>query len=256
MSKFKVIGLLGFYFILLFAFKPTLLSAQQDSLIQRSFADLAEIHSSGTVFYDARITEVIDKRRKSLPQDHQLYNPNGWASGELVLFKTKIDFQSDTEYYVCHDWGPSADPSFGFYRVGSSGAYTDFVVDGVVLYIPGNGFLYAESKNFNSAFNFRGKFKVDNNTLAEVPQPFYYVGLKSRTLQPITIYSDFDQKNELANLPANYEVEVILVDNHSGLNCKYHYLIKTPFGLIGWAQIQTYQKAMLSIASFAAVISP
>ena len=71
------------------------------------------------------------------------------------------------------------------------------------------------------------KWKFDGVEFVEVDQAFYYVGLKTKNTEPITLYSDEKLTKEIAHLPANAEIEVVLYNDKK-------YLIKTSFGLLGW----------------------
>jgi hypothetical protein len=79
-------------------------------------------------------------------------------------------------------------------------------------------------------FNTRKKFVLHNGTIEEVHQPFYYVGLKTKVKKAITIFDDPLYEKPIAQLPEGAQVEVLL-------NKENDYLVKTPFGLVGWLKI-------------------
>ena len=64
----------------------------------------------------------------------------------------------------------------------------------------------------------------------EVKQPFYYVGLESTTRTRITTYSDTTHSRAVGTVPADTPVTVLV-------NLGQHYLIKMPYGLVGWTRI-------------------
>ena len=66
--------------------------------------------------------------------------------------------------------------------------------------------------------------------MEEIRQPFYYVGLESVVTEDIKIYADIEQTNVIANLPIGSTVTVLI-------NKGECYLLKTPFGLVGWLKI-------------------
>ena len=97
------------------------------------------------------------------------------------------------------------------------------------LIIPGNGSIYI-SGHTDNMFDTRKKFIYDGNKFNELIQPFYYVGLETFTIKPITLFSDTTLSNPVASLPENSEIEVLI--NRNDL-----YLIRTSFGLTGWLKI-------------------
>ncbi|MEM8895738.1 MAG: hypothetical protein AAGC88_14240, partial [Bacteroidota bacterium] len=50
--------------------------------------------------------------------------------------------------------------------------------------------------------------------------------------------ADENMTNELARLPADYEIEVVAAKNNSSRMNETKYLIKTQLGLLGWYRIQ------------------
>jgi len=135
-------------------------------------------------------------------------------------------------YYLDFDEGPSADPRFfvkerendeqGKYKIIKS-------INGTNIFIPGNGYIYV-SGHTNNMFNMRRKFLLKNDNCAEVKQPFYYVGLKTITLEPMQLYRSKEQKEIIAKLFRNSPIEVLI-------NSGEYYLLKSSFGLVGWIKI-------------------
>ena len=60
-----------------------------------------------------------------------------------------------------------------------------------------------------SEFNIRKEYVFQDNKVTELFPELYYVGLDSFTLNPISIYSDWELSNKIAELPTNYPIEVI-----------------------------------------------
>ena len=172
--------------------------------------------------YNQKMAEVFNKKIQDLPKNDPLRSGEGY----LKLIKTKIN-SSGQLYYVVFSWGPSADPNFQFYK-DSDLSRPAFTIYALQVFIPGNGYIYS-SGHTNNMFNTRKKYTVENNSLKEIEQAFYYVGLKTKTLEAIKLYRDEQLVKIIANLPKDYNVEVLI--NKPGTNL---FLIKTDFGLTGW----------------------
>ncbi|TRX61667.1 hypothetical protein [Carboxylicivirga sp. M1479] len=140
------------------------------------------------------------------------------------------------EYLLSFTVAPSADDSFGFYKkTGNSYEYS-FSISGKQIYIPGNGSIYV-SGHTNNWFNEKKKFTFENDTIREIAQPLYHVGLKTKTRKAIALYSDKTESKKVAYLPKGANVEVIASENSDGQG---YFLIKTSFGLLGWWQLDHY----------------
>lgn len=183
------------------------------------------------VKYNASQTKVFNQSVSELPEDDPFYYGEGGPSVMNVkVLKTKIS-PSGLDYYLIFSPGPSADPSFVFYK---EGVYDKaaFNIMGLKVYIPGNGNVYVEGHT-NNAFNKRRKFTLSNGEFVEAEQPFYYVGLKTRTLKPVKLYKSRNLLEVIANLPADYSIEVLINDPENSSM----FLVKTDFGLTGWIEI-------------------
>ena len=144
-------------------------------------------------------------------------------------FFTKIK-ANGADYVVVYSPGPSADPTFMFYKDGSFNKPA-FSIPASKLFIPVNGNLYSEGY---AALNIdvRRKYIFSNNDVEEVDQPFYYTGKQTSTKSAIKLYATQQFNREIASLPADYPIEIVL--EHPD---KRHILIKTKFGLVGWKKI-------------------
>ena len=107
---------------------------------------------------------------------------------DKVLMETKIDKKSKQKYYLLFTSGPSDDTPLYFDSGKNTLLYEAQVTDVVIT---GTGVLYTISKS-NHTFVRRRKFTYHNGALTEVPQPFYYVGLLSKTNNPITLFANSD----------------------------------------------------------------
>lgn len=191
-----------------------------DEAYSQSFNYLKEIDLgyAVSILYDDNLTELIQKT-----------DPE---TGAIEVLKTKISRFAHLDYIVEFDPGPSEDPSFTFYCLENNDKKPIITIPGERLIIPGNGNVYVSGRS-NNMFLKRQKFKLSNNMLEEVEQPAYYVGLKTKVLKTIELFADIEQTKRVAVLPKNHEVEVIL-------NQGEYYLLKTPFGLLGWIRIGSF----------------
>jgi hypothetical protein len=169
------------------------------------------------IHYNDKISKVLlDKK-----------NMVGISKNILI---TQIDSKKKKEYYIEYSSGPSADPKFMIKVKTANGGFKIIKrLSGTEIFIPGSGKIYI-SGHTNNMFNSRKKYVLKDELLEEVIQPFYYVGLKTVTTQMVKIYSSKLQKNIVAILPEKSQVEVILNEGE-------FYLLKTPFGLLGWARV-------------------
>jgi hypothetical protein len=174
-----------------------------------------------TISYDPRITQVIGKPLNAGPE-HE---------GEPLVtraLRTRIDRAKSEEVFIDFDPGPSVDPSIVVTRVGTEEPAGS--IPGLRFYIPGTGAIYA-SGHTNTMFDVRRKYVLQGDKLVEVKQPFYWVGLESKAKKNLVLYSGKDGKETVAHLPKGSALTVVLSEGESW------YLIKTPFGLMGWLKI-------------------
>ena len=99
----------------------------------------------------------------------------------------------------------------------------------------------------NSYFNIRRKFSFEEKQLKEIEPEFYYVGLQTKTIRTLNIYSDSELITQLAALPANYEIEVLAAKKYPADRYHWRYLVKTSFGLVGWATIESTAMSSLDV---------
>lgn len=175
------------------------------------------------IFYDPKISQGMNEP----------LNPEGAEAGEPRVtrrLRTKIDRTKDEEVWIDFDPGPSVDPGIVVTRVGSTepAGY----VSGLDFYIPGTGAIYA-SGHTNTMFDTRVKYVLEGGKLSEVKQPFYWVGLESKALKDIALLSAKGSQEVVARLPKGSALTVVLAEGD-------WYLIKTPFGLVGWIEVKDY----------------
>ena len=188
---------------------------------QDVFPDLKKIEVDKSIFVYFKPSECL-VLNKIIPNESKIR--------EVNVLVTRLMPAMQDSFLVTYNEGPSADPCFVVYRLDKDTIkLLHYAIDGKSLFIPGNGFLYV-SGHTDNMYDSRRKFKVMRDTLIEVIQPFYYVGINSKALADIIIYSDTDMVNPVASVPKSSSVFVVA-------NRGEYYLIKTPFGLLGWTFI-------------------
>lgn len=182
-----------------------------------AFRELKAVAVSGAEFaarvhYDPPSTTLVNKPYKR--------DDVNWTR----VLSTPIDRKNPQPYEIHYTEGMSGDPMFRIVKVGASQAAGELT--GIELFLPGNGSAYV-SGHTNSLFDHRRKFELKDDKLVEVKQAFSYVGLASKALRSITIHADKKLSQPVAIIPAGGALTVVLNEGE-------HYLIKTPFGLLGW----------------------
>jgi hypothetical protein len=172
------------------------------------------------IWYDPEISQVVNKP----------VNPEGAETGEPLVtrvLRMRLDRTRPEEYFVDFDEGPSVDPEIVLTRVGA--AEPAGYASGLTFYLPGNGAIYAAGHT-NNMFDARTKMVVRDGKLVEVPQPSYWVGLESKALKDLTLTSAKGKGEVIARISKGGTITVLLNEGE-------WYLLKTPFGLVGWVHI-------------------
>lgn len=180
---------------------------------------------------------LINKYCKDLQKNDPFYTSvDDYDEGRILLLQMKIGVNNSETLAVLYSDGPSDDPNFIFSN--NNGKQIESL-SGTELYLPGNGYVYTTGHT-NTSFNKKSKYYYDGNNFIEIKQPFYYIGLKTTTTKAITLYADKSQKEIVANVPINTEVEVLLAEYTQNFGGIEYFLVKTPFGLVGWIGFNTY----------------
>jgi hypothetical protein len=184
--------------------------------------------------YDKSTTHFINKPCYLLDNKDPLHcYQDSVISTWTFVAKFKNEFLNDSVNIVYSE-GMSADPG---YIVSTKADKIIGRFSCVEFYINATGTIYTEG-HVNNMFNRRRKFQIQNDTIFEVRQPFCYVGMKGKTLKEITLYNDKVGNEIVAQLPKNYEIEILLADGTTkDFDIDYYYLVKTDFGLVGWLRI-------------------
>ncbi len=173
------------------------------------------------IHYNEELSTFLNEKVKGEWYDMEGYNTR--------LIHTRLSKNDSLTYAVDFNFGASVDPSFEFYRVVKNGHVKIGRILGTQLTLPGDETVHV-SGHTNSMFNKRRKFELKKGEIVEIAQPFYYVGIESKTTEGVHIYSDTSKANSVAYLNAGSQVTVLL-------NKGRHYLIETPEGLTGWLEI-------------------
>ena len=234
--------------LVVFGFCVFLTSISQDIKVLQSFENLSEIkipNSWGdiTIKYDPTISYIIAKKYKELESDYNNTFPDDYSGdceGEYgwLMLKTKLDRKTDKYYYISFMTCPETE--FYIYEEGNKEPIDNLFA--LNLVISGNGVIYTSGHMGN--FDVRRKFEFSNGKFVEVEQPYYYVGLKSRTLNTINIYQTKDCQKLIATLPKDYEIEILLTENPFTPEL---YLVRTSFGLVGWAKLKAGQYESIDV---------
>jgi hypothetical protein len=130
------------------------------------------------------------------------------------------------DYYIYYMAGPSRDPNFQVFRESTGGELER--ISGVNNYglratLPGDGALYVRG-HANEYFDKRKKYSMHDGQFVEIEQPFYYVGLDSKALTDLSLFSD---SGPVDIIRAGEPVTVIL-------NVGNRYLLKNQQDIVGW----------------------
>ncbi len=184
--------------------------------------------------YNPKTTRLINKPCYLLDKKNTFFCEKDSVYVHWILVgKFKTDRMKDS-LNILYSEGMSADPGFEINKENGAKVGEFSCLD---LYINELGTIYT-SGHTNSMFNKRRKFQTQEDTINEIQQPFRYVGIKGRTLKPITLYQEKTGELVVAQLPKNYEIEILLTESSvKDFEIEYNYLVKTEFGLIGWLRI-------------------
>lgn len=227
------------YTFIVFLFFSSLTVKTQTKIIE-SFSNLDSLaikienfwSYNNYIKYDPQITTIYNTV-SDIKIDYSIDYEFAIGNDNLKLIKTKIDTKDNTEYFIT--FGSIDGPSIGFSLIETKPPHKIIgQIYASSLIIPGNGSIYSIDRYYEN-FETRRKYSLKNGKIIEEKQPFYSVNLNSYALRPIDIYSDLELKNKLASIPANGRIEIILcTDSNSRSDI---YLVRTSFGLIGWAKL-------------------
>ena len=135
-----------------------------------------------------------------------------------------LDTSKGEKINILYSDGSSADPEFLITSLTRN--IKSEAIFGLDLYVPGNGSVYV-SGHTDNYFDEHKKYIISDGKMVEVKQPFLYVGLETKAIKNIAIYSEKSSESIVANIPKGTRFSVLVASER-------YYLIKTSFGLVGW----------------------
>lgn len=167
---------------------------------------------------------VTEGNCSDLDSTHILYCK---ADGdENYLFDYFIT-NENSRFQIFFSQGASVDPHYVFVKNNKVvGRYL-----GLDLKVKNDSLFYLNGHT-NSWFNIHQKLVLENDSIVELKQPFYGVEIVTKTKKPISLYGDENHTIQLAYLPSNYPIEIVVAKCEDRSKCNF--LIKSKLGLVGW----------------------
>jgi hypothetical protein len=232
------------FVITLATFASSAAAEAEGRLVEKSIPDLEAGLGQVTLVYDPGMSRPHQATPAEQREAHDLE-----SQGIVVRYalETKLT-RSGRYFFVACDSGGSADFGCTFAAVGSTDDAGRSRLPGLRFEIPGDNCVYVSGHN-DTMFNLRRKFCLDGDRLKEVKQPFHYVGLRSKAIHELTIYSDLTSKMPVGTIQQGDAVEVLVANineesNDAGsLPTHHHFLIRDKRGLVGWLSLEETQEA-------------
>ncbi len=225
MSKFGPLLLMLFSFLYADVSADELKMSNPEGIGAFSNLKLLHVENVGVMlYYDPKKSELLNVK---LP-DADVYEQSGISISRPL--RTQLLGAGKGYFTIDCDSGP-VDWNSGctfFQEVGDQ-LKEITRIPGLQFAFPGNGNIYVEGHN-NNMFSAKDKYEWRDGTFVVVRQPFKYVGLTTTTSATINIFSAQDYRQVVASLPKDSTITVLLNEGE-------HYLVKTPFGLLGWVRI-------------------
>jgi hypothetical protein len=187
---------------------------------------LFSLDSLTAIFYNGRFEELKKKPAGFSAGDFEC------EAGTIVISDVLLD--QKTQRRAILTYGACPESEFYLYDRKTKGLIQSFSALHIVIH--GNGTLY--TSGHLGEFDLKQKYSFNGKTFVEDKQPFYYVGLKSVTLNEVKIYGDKQMTRLIAVLPKGAEIEVLVAEVPFGNKL---YLVRTGFGLTGWAPLKVDQ---------------
>ncbi|WP_286743886.1 MULTISPECIES: hypothetical protein [Roseivirga] len=199
------------------------------------------VESEPKIHFDPNKVRIVNKEVQYL-ETHNPLRDELRDTDILVLYFNPPE-NPNKELALLFSWGPSCDPHFYVFDSENDSIGRNFM-GGTELFMPQNDKFYTVGR-YNAPFTIRKKFVLlENYKTVEIEPEFYHLGLQTETLRSIKLYTDRQMNTEIAALPPNYKIEVVLAYKKDNLS-EFYYLIKTQLGLLGWANIETgYSEAI------------
>lgn len=192
-----------------------------------AFPALTMLHAKNedvALYYDPAKSEVLTAKHP----DATNYEENGVYISRAL--RTQLLGKGKGYFVIDCDSGGSWDPGIAILQEKDGLLKPLLHIQGLRFALPGNGAIYVDGHN-DTMFNIRKKYEWHDSTFSEVPQPFRYVGLDTTTQSDMEVFSSREYTRSIAALPKGSPVSVLLNEGED-------YLVKTPFGLLGWIKIR------------------
>lgn len=196
------------------------------------------VDGPATLAYQPSGTTVIKKTRMQMPKSHPLYVDDDLSQDDVVLLETTL--RGAGKAWVLFSLGPSMDPSFYIVKAGAKKDEVWAEIPATALALPDDGSLFAATRS-NSQFTKRSRFQVTEHGVKEIPQSYYYVGLKTWTLKPVDLYFTPDSDTVVAQLATGTKLEVLTTDDKPNKQGSTSYFVRTSEGLTGFVWVPTSQ---------------
>jgi hypothetical protein len=241
----SVIASMKIYLALLSLSITTIAQAEPFSYLTKELVDSIRSTSLNIemyIHYNPKLYRKIGKKREEFPKSHPFYTDE-YGNDNIVLGVFDLTGKSDN-YYITYDSGASVDVNYCFNKeatvlkaIDKKERYLecDFEISALSIIIPGNGSVYTYGHN-NTMYDIRSKYTLKNDKLELVPQPFSYIGKKTKSLKNQVVYTDEKLETESYRITKGYDVTVVgfkqAPENHAGIWGLY--LVASKFGLLGW----------------------
>ena len=185
--------------------------------------------------YDKKYTTFLNKPCYTLDRKDPLFCVKDSVLTEWTVVATFKNETVKDSLTIIYSEGLSADP--GYVIANKAG---DIIgrFSCLEFYINGLGTIYT-SGHVNNMYDRRRKYQIKKDTILEIVQPYNYVGLKGRILKAITLYKEKVGNTIIAQLPKDYEIEILLTDaSTEDFDMDKYFLVKTEFGLVGWLRLE------------------
>lgn len=157
-------------------------------------------------------------------------------------------FKNLENTYLCFEWGPSGARYLWIEKNGKNLAD----LNGQKVIITSVGNIYIDWNIYPSRTYVTVKYQVKDDTIVEVKQPFYSVGVKQPARAAFSILEEpVEGAPVVANIAVDTEVEVVGIKYDDGIKWA---LIKSKLGLLGWVKpffvgpwLANYQPAFLGV---------
>lgn len=216
--------------------KPTPISPEthQPSTMATIIVDsLTVCHSdAATILYDTTLGTPVDPRSVADTLEYD------WAPRPFL--RTKLKAADSTLYEIDYSPGPSCDPNFGIHRVGLHEKRRLGGSIGTNLSITGDGYIYISGRA-DDYFDRHRKFVVRGDTLVEIEQPFYSVGLASTVDDTVLLFREPSLIHQVATLIPRDSIFVVLSLSNE------RYLVRDRHGILGWAALPSDHGGQTSV---------